>query len=111
LRFQGLAVNCLAHGRGAAKASRSAAIASFSRAGKQSAAGTASGQRAQRVKTNRACQITRRSRAMLMTIVVVLLVLWLLGVVTSYTLGGMLHILLVIAIIFLLIRVIRGGTL
>jgi hypothetical protein len=48
---------------------------------------------------------------MLMTIVVVLLVLWLLGVVTSYTLGGMLHILLVIAIIFLLIRVIRGGSL
>jgi hypothetical protein len=48
---------------------------------------------------------------MLMTLVVVLLVLWLLGVVTSYTLGGLLHILLVIAIIFLLIRVIRGGTL
>jgi hypothetical protein len=48
---------------------------------------------------------------MLMTIVVVLLVLWLLGVVTSYTLGGVLHILLVVAIIFLLIRVIRGGRL
>jgi hypothetical protein len=48
---------------------------------------------------------------MLMTIVVVLLVLWLLGVVTSYTLGGVLHILLVIAIVFLLIRVIRGGSL
>lgn len=48
---------------------------------------------------------------MLMTLVIVLLVLWLLGVVTSYTLGGVLHILLVIAIVFLLIRVIRGGTL
>lgn len=48
---------------------------------------------------------------MLMTIVVVLLVLWLLGVVTSYTLGGVLHILLVVAIVFLLIRVIRGGSL
>ena len=48
---------------------------------------------------------------MLMTLVVVLLVLWLLGVVTSYTLGGVLHILLVIAIVFLLIRVIRGGSL
>jgi hypothetical protein len=48
---------------------------------------------------------------MLMTLVVVLLVLWLLGVVTSYTLGGLLHILLVIAIVFLLIRVIRGGSL
>ena len=46
---------------------------------------------------------------MLMTIVVILLVLWLLGVVTSYTLGGVLHILLVIAIVFLLIRVIRGA--
>jgi hypothetical protein len=45
---------------------------------------------------------------MLMTIVIVLIVLWLLGVVTSYTLGGMLHLLLVIAIIVLLIRVIQG---
>jgi hypothetical protein len=58
-----------------------------------------------------AAGINRRSRAMLMTLVIVLLVLWLLGVVTSYTLGGVLHILLVIAIVFLLIRVIRGGTL
>lgn len=48
---------------------------------------------------------------MLMTIVVVLLVLWLLGVVTSYTLGGVLHILLVIAVIFLLLRVIQGRSL
>lgn len=48
---------------------------------------------------------------MLMTIVVVLLVLWLLGMVTSYTLGGVLHILLVIAVIFLLIRVIQGRSL
>jgi hypothetical protein len=48
---------------------------------------------------------------MLMTIVVVLLVLWLLGMVTSYTLGGVLHILLVIAIIFLLLRVIQGRSL
>jgi Family of unknown function (DUF5670) len=47
---------------------------------------------------------------MLMTLVVVLLILWLLGVVTSYTLGGLLHILLVVAVIFLLIRVIRGGS-
>jgi hypothetical protein len=45
---------------------------------------------------------------MLMTVVVVLIVLWLLGMVTSYTLGGVLHILLVVAIIFLLIRVIQG---
>jgi predicted ferric reductase len=45
---------------------------------------------------------------MLMTIVVILLVLWLLGMVTQYTLGGILHILLVVAVIVLLIRVIRG---
>ncbi len=41
-------------------------------------------------------------------IVFVLIVLWALGFVTSYTLGGLLHILLVLAIIFLLIHVIRG---
>jgi hypothetical protein len=41
-------------------------------------------------------------------IVVILVVLWFLGVITKYTLGGMLHILLVIAIVFLLINVIRG---
>lgn len=41
-------------------------------------------------------------------LVVLLLVLWFLGVLTKYTLGGLLHILLVIAIVFLLIGVIRG---
>jgi hypothetical protein len=45
---------------------------------------------------------------MLWTIFVVLLVLWLLGVVSSYTLGGFIHILLVIAIVVVLIRVIQG---
>ncbi len=45
---------------------------------------------------------------MLTTIVVVLLILWLLGVVTAFTLGGFIHILLVIAIIMILVRVIRG---
>lgn len=44
----------------------------------------------------------------MMTIVVILIVLWLLGVVTKTTLGGVLHILLVIAIVFLLINVIKG---
>jgi len=46
--------------------------------------------------------------SMLYTIAVILLILWLLGVVTSYTLGGFIHILLVIAIIMILIRLIRG---
>ena len=45
---------------------------------------------------------------MLSTIVVVLLVLWLLGLVTSYTLGGLVHILLVVAIVMVLVRVIQG---
>jgi Family of unknown function (DUF5670) len=45
---------------------------------------------------------------MLWTIFVILLILWLLGVVSSYTLGGYIHILLVIAIVVLLIRVIQG---
>ena len=44
----------------------------------------------------------------MMAIVVILVILWLLGMITRYTLGGFLHILLVIAIIFLLINVIRG---
>jgi hypothetical protein len=43
-----------------------------------------------------------------MTLVVILVVLWLLGMVTTYTLGGLLHILLVIAIVLLLVRVIQG---
>ena len=45
---------------------------------------------------------------MLWTIFVILLVLWLLGMVSSYTLGGYIHILLVIAIVVVLIRVIQG---
>jgi hypothetical protein len=44
----------------------------------------------------------------MMAIVVILIILWLLGVITKNTLGGVLHILLVIAIIFLLVSVIRG---
>ena len=45
---------------------------------------------------------------MLTTIAIILIILWLLGVVTSYTVGGFIHILLVIAIIMILIRLIRG---
>ena len=45
---------------------------------------------------------------MLWTIFVILLVLWLLGMVSSYTLGGFIHILLVLAVVVVLIRVIRG---
>ena len=45
---------------------------------------------------------------MLWTIFVVLLVLWLLGLVSSYTMGGFIHVLLVLAIVVVLIRVIQG---
>ena len=45
---------------------------------------------------------------MLTTIAVILLILWLLGFITSYTIGGFIHILLVIAIVMILVRLIRG---
>ncbi|WP_395406969.1 lmo0937 family membrane protein [Pseudoduganella sp. UC29_106] len=45
---------------------------------------------------------------MLYTIAVVLIILWLLGMVTSYTVGGFIHILLVVAIIMILLRLISG---
>ncbi len=45
---------------------------------------------------------------MLWTILAILLILWLLGVVTSYTMGGVIHILLVAAIVIILVRVIQG---
>ena len=45
---------------------------------------------------------------MLYTIAVVLIVLWLLGLITSYTMGGFIHVLLVIAIVVILLQIIRG---
>jgi len=45
---------------------------------------------------------------MLMTIAIVLIVLWLLGFVTANTMGGLIHVLLVIAVIVVLVRVIQG---
>ena len=45
---------------------------------------------------------------MLYTIAVVLLILWVLGLVTSYTIGGFIHILIVVAIIMVLVRLIGG---
>ena len=50
----------------------------------------------------------KASFTMLWTIAVILLVLWALGMVSSYTLGGFIHLLLVLAIIVVLIRVIQG---
>ena len=45
---------------------------------------------------------------MLYTLVVILLILWLAGLLTSYTMGGLIHLLLVIAIVVILVRVISG---
>jgi hypothetical protein len=51
---------------------------------------------------------TKRENHMLYTIAVVLIVLWLLGLVTSYTMGGLIHVLLVIAVIMILVNIISG---
>ncbi len=45
---------------------------------------------------------------MLNTIVIILVVLWLLGMLSAYTMGGLIHILLVVAIVVVLVRVIQG---
>jgi asparagine N-glycosylation enzyme membrane subunit Stt3 len=45
---------------------------------------------------------------MLLTIAAILIILWLLGLLTSYTIGGFIHLLLVIAVILVLVRIIQG---
>lgn len=45
---------------------------------------------------------------MLFTVAVILIILWLLGLITSFTLGGFIHVLLVIAVIIILVRIIQG---
>jgi hypothetical protein len=50
----------------------------------------------------------KKVNLMLYTVAVVLLILWLLGLVTSYTLGGFIHILLVVALVMILINIISG---
>jgi uncharacterized membrane protein len=50
----------------------------------------------------------RRKEKMLMSVSVILVILWILGLVTSYTLGGFIHILLVVAVVLVLVRIIRG---
>jgi hypothetical protein len=58
----------------------------------------------------RACKswTSRRSKKMLWTICIILLVLWALGLATSYTAGGLIHILLVVAVLVLIFRLIQG---
>jgi hypothetical protein len=60
------------------------------------------------VKTGVVEEESSRRPTMLWTIFVILLVLWLLGVVSSYTLGGFIHILLVIALVVLVIQLVTG---
>ena len=45
---------------------------------------------------------------MLMTLAIILIVLWLLGMVSAYTMGGLIHVLLMIAVVVILVRVIQG---
>jgi hypothetical protein len=45
---------------------------------------------------------------MLETLIVLFVILWILGLVTSYTMGGLIHVLLVLAVVMLLLRVVRG---
>ena len=53
-------------------------------------------------------QPTNKEVIMLYTIAIILLILWVLGLVTSYTVGGFLHILLVVAVIMILVKLISG---
>lgn len=46
---------------------------------------------------------------MLETIIVLLIILWALGLVSSYTMGGLIHILLVVALVIIAVRLLRGG--
>jgi hypothetical protein len=52
--------------------------------------------------------LSREDKNMLWTIFVILLVLWALGLVTSYTMGGMIHLLLVIALVVVVIQLVQG---
>jgi Family of unknown function (DUF5670) len=63
------------------------------------------------VRAARSLQIEpfqKRGYDMLLTIIVILLILWILGVITSYTFGGLLHIILVVAVILLVIQLLSG---
>lgn len=48
---------------------------------------------------------------MLWTLVIVLLILWLIGIITAYTMGGLIHILLFIALVIMIIRLVKGRSL
>jgi hypothetical protein len=58
--------------------------------------------------SNELCKYFLKEITMLNTLAIVLVVLWLLGLVTSYTMGGFIHILLVVAVVVVLVKVITG---
>jgi hypothetical protein len=60
------------------------------------------------VETATLCRLQLQGKQMLETVAILLLLLWAVGMVSSYTIGGFIHILLVIAVIVVLLRVIRG---
>jgi hypothetical protein len=62
----------------------------------------------QSVKFGLTSDLLQKEKKMLETIAIILVVLWLLGFVTSYTMGGFIHILLVVAVVVVLIRIIQG---
>jgi hypothetical protein len=53
-------------------------------------------------------QMAKRRTKMLETLAIILIILWILGLVTSYTMGGLIHTLLVIAVVVILVRIIQG---
>ena len=53
-------------------------------------------------------QLLMKGRNMLYTLAVILLILWLLGMVGSYTLGGLIHVLLVVALVMVVVNLVRG---
>lgn len=59
----------------------------------------------------RLIKLSQRRNNMLELIAIVLVVLWILGLITSYTMGGFIHVLLVIAVVMILLRLIRGRSL
>ena len=61
-----------------------------------------------RLETNYNNKTKEKPNIMLYTIAVVLLILWLLGLVSGYAIGGLIHILLVVAVVMVLLRIIQG---
>jgi hypothetical protein len=62
----------------------------------------------EQIRAGQSATLTAEGKTMLQTVAIVLVVMWLLGMVTAYTMGGFIHLLLVLAVITVLLRVIQG---